>query len=196
MAPPDIRAEWPNTKRQWRTAALAARRSYEPANSGAGLLRGLAPLLAGIDTVASYASYGSEPSTDAVHSWLLQSGVRILLPILQPDGDLSWARYDGALVPAGRGLHQPPGPDLGRYAVAAAELVLVPALAVDRRGVRLGRGGGSYDRALPRAGGVVIALLHDGELVDRLPTEAHDVRVAGAVTPHGGLVRLPDQIAG
>jgi 5-formyltetrahydrofolate cyclo-ligase len=72
--------------------------------------------------------------------------------------------------------------------------VVVPALAVDRRGVRLGRGGGSYDRALARlaAGATAVALLHDGELLDALPAEAHDRAVTAAVTPSGGWCDLPD----
>jgi 5-formyltetrahydrofolate cyclo-ligase len=69
--------------------------------------------------------------------------------------------------------------------------VIVPALAVDRRGVRLGRGGGSYDRALSRVpvGTPIVAALYDGELLDALPADPHDVRVTGVATP-AGLVRL------
>jgi 5-formyltetrahydrofolate cyclo-ligase len=66
---------------------------------------------------------------------------------------------------------------------------VVPALAVDRRGSRLGRGGGSYDRALARvpAGRPVLALLYDGECPEVVPTEPHDRRVTVAVTPHAVL---------
>ena len=52
-------------------------------------------------------------------------------------------------------------------------------------GVRLGRGGGSYDRALARATGLVVALLHDGELLDRLPREPHDLPVHAVALPGG-----------
>jgi 5-formyltetrahydrofolate cyclo-ligase len=109
----------------------------------------------------------------------------VLLPVLEADGDLDWAVYDGELVPGPRGLRQPSGPTQGRAAVTRAGAVLVPAVAVDRRGVRLGRGGGSYDRALIRLGPGVTAtaLLYDGELVDVLPEEAHDRRVGVVVTP-------------
>lgn len=64
----------------------------------------------------------------------------------------------------------------------------MPAVAVDRTGLRLGRGGGSYDRALARVGPAIltVALLYDGELVSRLPAEPHDQRVRAAVTPSGG----------
>ncbi len=129
----------------------------------------LAPLLAGA-RVAAYASFGTEPRTTGLVT------PRTLLPVLLPDRDLDWAAGDGAV--------------LGREAVATCDVVLVPALAIDRGGARLGRGGGSYDRALVRARGLVVALLHDGELLDEpLPEESHDVRVHAVATP-AGLVRL------
>jgi 5-formyltetrahydrofolate cyclo-ligase len=136
--------------------------------------------------VAAYVSGGTEPGTRA----LLEALPDVLLPVLLPDGDLDWARYDGALVPGRRGLLEPPGPRLGPAAVAACPVVVVPALSVDRRGTRLGRGGGSYDRALTRTTGRVLAALHDGELVARLPAEPHDRPVHAVVLPGRGLVRL------
>jgi 5-formyltetrahydrofolate cyclo-ligase len=134
--------------------------------------------------VAAYASVGTEPATAA----LLALRADVVLPVLLPDGDLDWAT--GRLVPGPRGLLEPAGPRLGVDAVAGCDLVLVPALAVDAAGVRLGRGGGSYDRALRRATGRAVALLYDGELVDRLPAEAHDVPVDAVVTPSGGVQPL------
>jgi 5-formyltetrahydrofolate cyclo-ligase len=78
-------------------------------------------------------------------------------------------------------------------AVARADAVLVPALAVDRAGNRLGRGGGSYDRALARVGPLIplIALLYDDELVDRVPVEGHDLPVRAVVRPGHGITVLP-----
>jgi 5-formyltetrahydrofolate cyclo-ligase len=110
---------------------------------------------------------------------------RLILPVLLPDFDLDWAEYRGPadLRPATRGLFEPSGPRLGTAAVAAASLVVVPAVAVDCAGVRLGRGGGSYDRALARvpAGVEIIALLYPGEYLSRLPAEQHDRRVTAAL---------------
>ena len=78
--------------------------------------------------------------------------------------------------------------------MALASAVLVPALAVDRRGVRLGRGGGYYDRslALCRPGTRLIAVVRDDEIVEELPSEAHDVRMTHALTPRQGVIALGD----
>ncbi|MGN6574126.1 MAG: 5-formyltetrahydrofolate cyclo-ligase [Nocardioides sp.] len=140
-------------------------------------------------TVAAYVSIGQEPGTGPLLELLAAAGKRIVLPVLLPDNDLDWAAYTGPddLVAAGRGLLEPPGPRLGREAVATADVVLVPALAVDRSGMRLGRGGGSYDRALGRVpvGTFVCALLYDGEVLDEVPREDHDRPVTAVVTPSG-----------
>ncbi|WP_433333413.1 5-formyltetrahydrofolate cyclo-ligase [Spirillospora sp. CA-294931] len=146
-------------------------------------------------TVAAYVSIGSEPDTRGLLFALWKRGAYVLLPRLLPDGDLDWASYEGpdSLAPGPRGLLEPTEPPRGPGAVASADVVLVPALAADRTGMRLGRGGGSYDRALARVGPAILtaALLYDGELVDELPAEAHDQRVRAAATPSEGLVRLP-----
>lgn len=145
-------------------------------------------------TISSYVSIGTEPATLEINDALAGRGVHVLLPVLQPDLDLDWCGYDRAtgLVGGPRGLLEPRGSRLGPEAIAAADLVVVPAVAVGRDGSRLGRGGGSYDRALARLGpGVpVVALLYDGELLDSVPAEPHDRRVTAVVTPDG-LVDLP-----
>jgi 5-formyltetrahydrofolate cyclo-ligase len=143
---------------------------------------------------AAYVPVGSEPGgPDLPHALAaaLPPGGELLLPILLPDGDLDWAAYDGTLTDARLGLREPTGPRLGVDAIRTADLVFVPALAVSRTGTRLGRGGGSYDRALDRAANAVsLALLHDGELVEHVPAEPHDRPVHGVITPTGGLVML------
>lgn len=140
--------------------------------------------------VAAYVSVGREPGTGAILDGLAERGVRVLLPIVLPDLDLDWAPYTGssALVSAARGLLEPTSEPLGEDALALADVVLVPALAVDRTGYRLGLGGGCYDRALARVAGraFTCALLHEGELLDLpLPRDQHDVPVHAAATPSG-----------
>lgn len=136
-------------------------------------------------TVAAYVSVGSEPGTGPLLEALVSAGKRVLLPILQPDNDLDWGVYDGSLVPARRGLLEPAGPGLGPGAIGSADVVLVPGVAVDRDGRRLGRGGGSYDRALGRAvpGTWIAILVFDQEIVARVPTDPHDKTVDAAITP-------------
>ena len=146
-------------------------------------------------TAAAYYSVGTEPDTRGLVYALWKRGSYVLLPVLLPGGDLDWASYEGpdSLVPGRRGTLQPAEPPRGPAAVASADLVIVPALAVDRRGIRLGRGGGSYDRALARVGGPVptVALLYDGELLDEVPSGPHDLPVRMIARPREGITRLP-----
>jgi 5-formyltetrahydrofolate cyclo-ligase len=146
-------------------------------------------------TIAAYYSLSSEPDTHGLVYALWKRGGYVLLPLLRPDADLDWASYEGpdSLRPGPRGLAEPSEPPRGMDAVTRADLVLVPALAVDRGGIRLGRGGGSYDRALARvAPGIpTIALVYDGELLDEVPADAHDQRVRLVARPSAGITRLP-----
>jgi len=148
------------------------------------------PEIAGVRSVATYVSVGSEPGTGPLLESLSERDVEVLLPILLPHGDLDWAPYAGpdGLVPAARGMLEPVTEAMGTAAVTSVDAVLAPGLAVDRRGIRLGRGGGSFDRALARLGRRVFTcvLLHDGEVLDMpVPRQAHDVPVSAAATPSG-----------
>ncbi|MGW7204765.1 5-formyltetrahydrofolate cyclo-ligase [Streptomyces sp. NPDC054837] len=167
----------------------------ESATALAGRALGL-PELARARTVAAYVSVGSEPGTLALLDALRARGVHVLLPALLPDNDLDWGAYTGAdsLARVQHGgkmaLFEPSGERLGPDAVTGADVVLLPGLAVDARGMRLGRGGGSYDRVLARlehagAHPALVVLLYDSEIVERVPEEAHDQAVHVVVTPSG-----------
>ncbi|MFF2364917.1 5-formyltetrahydrofolate cyclo-ligase [Streptomyces sp. NPDC058122] len=154
------------------------------------------PELTRAHTVAAYVSVGTEPGTLALLDALHARGVRVLLPVLLPDNDLDWGAYTGpdSLTEVRHGekmaLLEPAGERLGPEAVQDADAVLLPGLAVDARGMRLGRGGGSYDRVLARleragADPALVVLLYDTEVVDRVPEEAHDRPVHAVVTPSG-----------
>lgn len=128
-------------------------------------------------TVAAYEAMRTEPPTAATMAALSARGIRVIVPITLSDNDLDWRE-------ATDDSRMPVGPD----AISAAALVLTPGLAVDHVGTRLGRGGGSYDRALSRRGRDcrVVVVLHPGELhAVRLPRDAHDEPVDGMITVDG-----------
>ncbi|SDM64743.1 5-formyltetrahydrofolate cyclo-ligase [Actinomyces ruminicola] len=145
--------------------------------------------IAGMDTVAAYVSVGHEPCTRLLLKHLEESGTAVLLPVLGPHLSRCWGYFRGIADLAERSPGRPPEPSgqvLPATAVADAEAVIVPALAVDRSGRRLGQGGGWYDRVLPlrRPEAPVFAVVHDDELVaGPLPTQAHDARVDAVITP-------------
>ncbi|MFE2355808.1 5-formyltetrahydrofolate cyclo-ligase [Streptomyces parvulus] len=188
-------------KRTLRRENLAARNRLTPDDvreSGEALAaRALGmPEVAGARAVAAYVSVGAEPGTLALLDALRARGVRVLLPALLPDNDLDWGEYAGAgsLARVRHGgrmdLFEPAGARLGPDAVTEADVVLLPGVAVDGRGLRLGRGGGSYDRVLARlersgARPALLVLLYDREVVARVPAEPHDRPVDAVVTPSG-----------
>jgi 5-formyltetrahydrofolate cyclo-ligase len=179
--------------------AVRSRLTADDVRESAAALAGRALALselAGAGTVAAYVSVGSEPGTLALLDALRAGGARVLLPVLLPDNDLDWSEYEtrAALARVRRGgrmtLHEPAGERLGPDAVTGADVVLLPGLAVDARGMRLGRGGGSYDRVLARlerarADPALVVLLYDTEVVERVPAEPHDRPVHAVVTPSG-----------
>ncbi|MDQ1710710.1 MAG: 5-formyltetrahydrofolate cyclo-ligase [Frankiaceae bacterium] len=174
-----------------RNSLLAARSSL-PAAERAALGAALAarvlalPEVGAAAVVAAFVGTGSEPPTLPLLDVLRERGVVVLLPVLLPGNGLAWGGYDGSLVEGRRGLLEPPA--AGR-SLADADVVLVPGVAYDASGGRLGRGGGSYDRALAAVSAPVVGLGYDGEVVDRVPVEPHDVRVDVVVTP-GGVLRV------
>ncbi|MGH1561839.1 5-formyltetrahydrofolate cyclo-ligase [Mumia sp. DW29H23] len=147
----------------------------------------------GARVVAAYLSVGREPPTWALLDALLADGVEVVVPRALPRRRLSWVPYAGrdALV---LGRFQIPEPTGGAddTALARADLVVVPALAVDATGFRLGRGGGYYDTALESCDRPVrVALVYDHEVVADVHPEAHDQRVDVAVTPQRTIALPP-----
>ena len=141
--------------------------------------------IATAEMVAAYASTADEPGTRGLLEALHHRGLVVLLPSLLDDDDLEWARYHSHRLRRGRrSIPEPDGERLGPGAITDADVVICPGLAGSPRGDRLGRGGGSYDRALgrtrPRA--LRVLLLYDDEVVDVVPADAHDERVDVIVT--------------
>ena len=138
------------------------------------------PEMSRAKVVAAYVGVGTELPTVPLLDALVARSVTVLLPILLPDRSLAWGTYDGTLVDGSFGLLEPA---LHDASLAGADVVIVPGVAFDLRGHRLGRGGGSYDRALASVHVPVIGLALDSEVVDEVPVESHDRPVDVVVTP-------------
>ncbi|HIW64333.1 MAG TPA: 5-formyltetrahydrofolate cyclo-ligase [Candidatus Stackebrandtia excrementipullorum] len=177
------RRSMPPAVRRSADAAIAAAAVAEADRWGARLKRRV--------TVAAYWAMSDEPGAGLCDR-LVAAGHDVLLPLLLPDNDLDWALHTGETTPGPGRLVQPAGPPLGPEAMADADIVLVPALGVASDGTRLGRGGGSYDRALTRVrrDATVVALLYDGEWPHPVPAQAHDRPVNAVITPTSGLVAI------
>ena len=160
-----------------------AGREYDPELAG-GLCVQMAELCLanGAKKVACYLAYGDEPDTELFIDWAIENQIEVLIPISQEDGSLTWVRFEGETEIGIFGFAEP----IGEVAkLAGADLIFVPALAVDSQGQRLGKGKGYYDRALAALENVapVIAVVFDDELLETVPTEDHDHPVDAAITP-------------
>ncbi|HWF69775.1 MAG TPA: 5-formyltetrahydrofolate cyclo-ligase [Mycobacterium sp.] len=188
-------------KAELRERLLAARRSVTSdvrATEARSLTEHLEAVVASGSTVCAYVPVGAEPGSIEMLDAVLRRGGRVLLPVARTTADdspvaLQWGEYrPGQLVAARFGLLEPTEPWLPTTTLAEAIVVLVPALAVDHAGARLGRGRGFYDRTLVHRNPAarLIAVVRDQELLDELPREPHDVSMTHVLTPRRGLIEL------
>ncbi|UVE96063.1 5-formyltetrahydrofolate cyclo-ligase [Dietzia sp. B32] len=174
---------------------VLARRAAVPAPVRAErdrmILDHLGRIVAAGTVVCAYVPDDDEAGGRDLAEELIRCGARVFLPVAPVVGPLEWAAYAGPadLVPGRFGIPVPSAPPAGPEFISGADLVLVPAVAVDRTGNRLGRGGGYYDRSLALAGpGTrMLALLDPENLVDHVPAEPHDRPVDGVITPEAVL---------
>lgn len=138
--------------------------------------------------LSCYLATRDEPETRPFLTWAVEQGIRVLVPVSRDDGLLDWAPYDSAdegldVI----GMPVPTTELLGPIAVNDVGLILVPAAAVDRSGMRLGWGRGYFDKTLGSMDRrpPVFAVVYDSEVLDDLPRESHDQGVDGVVTPSG-----------
>jgi len=144
--------------------------------------------LSNATTVATYISYGDEPSTQLLNKKLLDLGKRLLVPKTQPDRSIIWVQWNGEEEKLQKNsffkrmkVLEPEGIEVLANEI---EAIVLPALLIDRKGMRLGQGGGSYDRALSELSVWSVALIYSHELMSQdLPHEAHDKPVSAAATP-------------
>ena len=133
------------------------------------------PEISKAEVIASYYSFGTEPSTLELNQVILEKGKKLLLPRINGK-DIEWVQWNGSaetLHEKGK-FHEPAGEALS--ALESIDLVLVPALAIDPDGFRLGQGGGFYDRALPQLRAWKHGIVYNYERMEHdLPREPWDV---------------------
>ena len=160
-----------------KAAIRALHQSLRP-RSSSGLTRELTALVEslGVKTVASYHPLTSEPDTREFNEAFARSGNLLLPRIVEDEIEFAY----GALNRGSLGIMEPTG---DRFPIDAIELILVPALAIDSQGNRLGKGKGYYDKVLKTSVATAVGVIFDGEMVDRIDAEEHDVRMQYAITP-------------
>lgn len=139
-----------------------------------------------VQSVSCYLPYGNEPDTNEFLEWARANDIDVLLPATREDGLLDWIRpsWEGTVTGV-YGVPEPLGTYLSPISVGEVGMMIVPAAAVDRSGVRLGWGRGFFDKNLGSMDRMppVFAVVYDEEFMDELPSEIHDIPVTGAVTP-------------
>ncbi len=144
-------------------------------------------------SLSCYLATPDEPQTRPFLQWAVHQGIRVLLPVSRDDGLLEWATYDGDHDESldALGMPVPTTEVLGPIAINDVGLIIVPAAAVDRGGMRMGWGRGYFDKTLGSMDRrpPVFAVVFDSEVVDELPHEPHDQAVDGVVTP-GAILRF------
>ncbi|MBN9213484.1 MAG: 5-formyltetrahydrofolate cyclo-ligase [Microbacterium sp. SCN 70-200] len=151
----------------------------------------------GARSVSCFLSTPTEPGTHAFITAAVARGIRVLLPITRADGLLDWAIADpdGDIADGLFGMPEPVGEVLSPLAVNDVDLLIIPAAAVDRTGMRLGWGRGYFDKTIGSMQNCppVYAVVFDSELLDEVPRDVHDQPVTGIVTPTQTVVFAPSR---
>jgi len=185
-----------NEKRALRAEIRERRRitpAHERSEATASVTQNLQELAGGIRSIAAYLSTPDEPNTRDFLGWACQQGIRVLIPFSREDGLLDWAPYDGKEEAEDvLGMPVPTTELLGPIAINDVDLIIVPAACVDASGMRMGWGRGYFDKTLGSMARrpPVYAVIFDSEFIELVPSEVHDQRVDGVVTP-SGITKLP-----
>ena len=129
--------------------------------------------------IGCYLSFGSEPATDSFIELAKAKGIEIACPRIEPDGQMVMAVLESETVSSALGFREPTGQVIEPKDL---ELIIVPALAIDYEGKRLGRGAGYFDRYLERYKAAVVGLVYDAEFLPKVPSLSHDKPVSQVVT--------------
>lgn len=127
-------------------------------------------------SIGSYMPMKTEPNLTDFNIWASTNGIELWFPKINGD-DLLWGNADFQLGKFG--INEPTNGGV----LPAIDLVLVPSLAIDKAGNRLGKGKGFYDRALANFSGTKVGVVFEEEILESLPTEPHDLTVTAAITP-------------
>lgn len=178
MTKSDLRQSY----RSRRAAIPAAERAARSRALMAGVLA--LPRVQSARTVLAYDAVGSEVATRPLLETLWQSGRAVALPCLRPDGgmDMLLVRSPADLEPGEHGIPRPKAPVCPPWRPDPSDVVLVPGVAFTRDGLRLGQGGGYYDRFLAEYPGLwAIGLAFTEQVAESLPCEAHDIHLRQVV---------------
>ena len=171
-----------NAKRALRERMLKARALSAATEAEAELTANLLSLISelGVKRIGCYWSFGSEPPTEGFIAQARANGLTISCPRVTENSQMEFVLLDSKFQQNPMGFFEPQGEAIAKSEI---ELLVIPALAIDSQGNRLGRGGGFFDRFLEEFSGVIVALVFEAELVEALPTEEHDRKVDFAITP-------------
>jgi 5-formyltetrahydrofolate cyclo-ligase len=129
--------------------------------------------------IACYLSFGSEPATDSFIELARAEGIEIACPRVEPDGQMVMAVLEDKALPSKLGFREPTGEIIQPKDL---DLIIVPALAIDYQGKRLGRGAGYFDRYLGSFSGSTVGLVFDAEFIPEVPSLPHDAPVSRVIT--------------
>lgn len=132
-------------------------------------------------TVFAYLSVDRECDTRRIVGHLLEAGRPVALPRSRKGGVMDFALYDGTLAEGMYGIPQPPDEE-ETVEPGEGDLILVPALCCDVRGVRLGHGGGYYDRYLAEHRVITACLCRERLLLEKVPQDWNDFAVGYVIT--------------
>jgi 5-formyltetrahydrofolate cyclo-ligase len=189
LSPADAKA----VLRGERRAARRARGDADRAHAAGLIAARVMATVSNSSVVGCYLSMPTEPGTDALIDLLRQRDIRVLVPRVNGHA-LEWIELTDstAFTISDLGIREPAGEALDD-ALSTCSAIVIPALAVSPEGVRLGQGGGFYDRALEAVpshadgGPVRIAVIFDDELLQHVPREPHDSTVDLVITPERSL---------